>query len=260
MPHNRKYGEKPSHPIYVWNGVLEPRHLKNLGPAFPLFVWLIDRTTKEHEGVGVVLSGRQVTAEEIAKSMGVDERTIRRWMERLVLYGYIERTLTPHGYTIRVMKSCKFPKRPGVVGQDCPTTEGSGRTEVPGVVGQECPTWSDKNARRKSSSKQLSKQEAVSSGAALPLPAFWKELGIDPVGLSGEVRELCEGLYAGKNGQSPVEFLSACMDGIQGMGLRIPPQIAGAKTRLKANGNADHKEPIPELDAEPWGGKLEAKQ
>src|SRR5207247_741153 len=73
--HGRKYGDRESHPIYIWNGVLESKHLKRIGPALPLYLWLIDRTTKEHQGVEDVLGGKPVPGEEIAKSMGMDERT-----------------------------------------------------------------------------------------------------------------------------------------------------------------------------------------
>jgi hypothetical protein len=31
MSHARKYGEKPSRPIYVWNGPLEQKHVEKMG-------------------------------------------------------------------------------------------------------------------------------------------------------------------------------------------------------------------------------------
>lgn len=231
---------------------------KKLGPAFSLFVWLIDRTTKEHEGVGAVLGGKPVKAEEIGISMGVCEKTILRRLDRLHRHGYIERTLTPHGYIIKVRKSCKFQKRSLEVGQKCPTTQETGRTKVSDLVGQDCPTCPDKSVRP-NQSKQLEK--ALEQAVRLPLAPFWQEMGIATEGLSGGVRKLCEGLYAAKGNQSPVEFLSTCMDAIQAMGWGIPPQIAQAKAELKVNGNGHHQRaPMRELEAEPWGAGSGVRQ
>lgn len=168
--HGRKYGERDSHPIYLWNGILEPKHLKKLGPAFSLFVWLIDRTTKEHDGIGAVLGGKPLKAEEIGSSMGVYEQTIRRRLDRLESHGYIERTLTPYGYVVKVMKSCKFPKRAvSEVVQECPTSQDTGRAEVPDQVVQECPTCPGKTARP-NKSKQLSKQGRKQKEVQPPAP------------------------------------------------------------------------------------------
>ena len=127
MSQGRKYGDRPSHPIYVWNGVLEPKHRKKIGAAIWEFLWCLDRITAEKNGVGILLGGKPVTHSEMADSFKVSEKTVLRHMDSLELYGYIERTLTPRGYTIRVLNSCKFTKQ---VGQKCPTTNESGRTEV----------------------------------------------------------------------------------------------------------------------------------
>lgn len=245
--HGRKYGEKDSHPIYLWNGVLEPKHLKRLGPAFPLFVWFIDRTTQEQDGIGIVLGGKPVTAEEVAESMGVDERTTRRQMDRLEHHGYIERTLTPRGYTVRVMKSCKFPNHRVVVGQECPTTGANGRTQMSGQVGQECPTTPDKNVRANKSKQLEESVEEAGSRAAL-----WQFLGVDGWKWSPAVREACENVYRVRNGQSSVELAGACMDAIEALGLRIPPALARRAAELRAQGPTRVTQLIPELEAEPW--------
>lgn len=150
----RKYGDRPSHPIYVWNGILESKHRKKIGPALWEFLWCLDRITKEKEGVGIVLGGKPVIYAEIAEDFGVSEKTVQRHMERLSRQGYIAGILTPRGYSIRVPNSCKFRKQ---IGQKCPTTtadqpEGSHdatkeelRTRVSTQVGQKCPTAQDRS-------------------------------------------------------------------------------------------------------------------
>jgi hypothetical protein len=231
--YGRRYGDKESHPIYIWNGILEPKHLKRLGSAFPLFVWLIDRTTKEHNGIGVVLGGKPLKAEEIAVSMGVYEQTIRRHLDRLEQHGYIERTLTPHGYTIRIRKSCKFTKRSTVVVQDRPTTQGTRSARLPDLPMQECPTSPCKTARR-NKSKQL--EEAVEEAAAAPSD-LWIETGIDPLSVPGPFRKIAQNLWPTRNGASLFDFMGVVLDGWQALGSRsYPPAWVKRKAELRTNG------------------------
>jgi biotin operon repressor len=173
----RMYGEDLSHPIYVWNGILEPKHRKKIGSALWEFLWCLNRITKEKDGIGSVLGGKPVTYEEMAEELGVSTKTIQRHMERLFREGYVDPVLTPRGYSLRVPNSCKFPKR---VGQKCPTTQANGglqatQTKVSTQVGQKCPTTQDRsvhppdksvlpNIRVSSLSKHL--EEAVEEAAA----------------------------------------------------------------------------------------------
>jgi hypothetical protein len=239
------YGDKDSHPIYVWNGILEPKHLKRLGPAFSLFIWLIDRTTKEHDGIGAVLGGKPLKAEEIGSSMGVCEKTILRRLDRLDRHCYIERTLTPHGYIITVKKSCKFPNRSSVVGQKCPTTQEPGRTEVSDLTGQECPTTQDRSVRP-NKSKQLSKQ--FEEAAACPV---WKETGVDPASLPGPFRKLCLDLWPTRNGDSLFDFMGLVLDTWKALGGKSYPR---SWVKRKSDlGREPKREPErPELEAIPW--------
>jgi DNA-binding Lrp family transcriptional regulator len=246
MSHGRKYGDRNSYPIYVWNGILEPKHLKRIGPALALFLWLIDRTTKECNGIGDVLGGKPVKAEEIAKSMGVDERTTRRRMDRLERHDYIDRTLTPRGYTVRVMKSCKFPKRPAVVGQECPTTEDSGRTEMSGLVGQECPTSPDKNVRP-NKSKQLEKsvEEAEKTAAA------WRAIGTDKLGTS-RFRARWEFSFAHRNGNPVSDAMERCIVSCQEARIPVPKPFYDAKRKVEkgeapSQGTAGQLEYLPAM-------------
>jgi hypothetical protein len=248
------YGEKPSHPIYIWNGILEPRHLKRLGPAFSLFVWLIDKTTKEQDGIGAVLGGMPLKADEIGASMGVYEQTIRRRLDRLEQHGYIERTLTPHGYVVRVKKSCKFPKRSQEVVQNCPTSQEAGSAKLPDLTVQESPTSPCKTARP-NKSKQLSKQKEEAVGRLAGGAELWTLLGIRPEEMPPEFRELCEGLYANKNGQPMSEFVGVCMDLWVARRKKIPPRFAREAKRIREEAKNPPPAPIKPLPEMPFQTK-----
>ncbi len=127
--HSRKYGDKRSYAIPVWNGILEAKHRRRIGGALWEFLWCLDRITQEKNKLGIVLGGKPVTAKEVTQEFGVYEQTVRRHFDSLEERGYIERTLTPWGYSIRVKNSLKFRSRE--VGQNCPTTIGTGSAELP---------------------------------------------------------------------------------------------------------------------------------
>jgi len=101
-----------SYPFPTYSGLLEPKHYKQIGSAIWLFLWCISSTTKEEEreGVtwGIVLGGKPVKSEEIAEKFGVNEKTVRRWIESLETHGYISVTRTSNGMTIEVRNSKKF--------------------------------------------------------------------------------------------------------------------------------------------------------
>ena len=78
------------------------------GKTLTAFLWCLDRITKEKDGIGIVLGGKPLTYAEMAESLGVSERSVRRNMDRLYFAGYIELIRTPRGQGIRVLNSCKF--------------------------------------------------------------------------------------------------------------------------------------------------------
>jgi len=106
VPHGRKYRGGKSHPLPLWNGILE--HCEKIGPALWEFVWLLDKITVEKDGKGIVLGGAPVKIERIARDLDRSDRTVRSNLDRLQDEKYIERTRTPYGLTIRVCNSRKF--------------------------------------------------------------------------------------------------------------------------------------------------------
>jgi hypothetical protein len=94
--------------IEIKNDLLEPKHVKQMGTAVWLYMWLIDKLTSiREEGVGVVLGGRPVKYEEIARELGISQDTYTRWIEKLLEYPYIAAVRTPHGISFRVFKAHK---------------------------------------------------------------------------------------------------------------------------------------------------------
>jgi hypothetical protein len=103
---DRKHGDGPSYPIPVWNGIFD--HRRKIGPAIWVFLWCLDRITREESGVGIVLGGSVVTAEKIASELQESARTIRRHFRRLTKYGYVGLKRTPYGFIITVANSRKI--------------------------------------------------------------------------------------------------------------------------------------------------------
>src|ERR1700687_3689492 len=108
MTHGRKRGDKPSYPICVWNGILEPRHLKKIGIAIWEFLWLIDAITKEQDGIGWVYGKSPFKIERIADDLGIGKSTVRRNLDRLKDGGYIVTERVKHGLVVGVVNSKKI--------------------------------------------------------------------------------------------------------------------------------------------------------
>lgn len=116
-------GEKKTY-FPVSSGIFAERHIGAIGQAIWLFLWLIDKTTSEEvrgdECWGKVLYGNPLSAQRIAGSLFVNERTIRRYLSQLVAGGYIRLEKKAGGFLILVKKSMKWHIR-----QKQPRTEGS---------------------------------------------------------------------------------------------------------------------------------------
>jgi len=100
--------------IPISNGIFA--HCKKIGSAIWVFLWLIDRTTKEAEGPegqleGLVLGGMQVRASLIAKDLDIATRTVHEHIERLCGLGYVRRIDggdgMPAGYAVQKSKKWK---------------------------------------------------------------------------------------------------------------------------------------------------------
>ena len=103
--------------IPVSNGLLTPQHCNQIGIALWVFLWCIDRTTKEVETrgedqlEGLVLNGKPIRASEIANDLGIAQRTVHEHLQRLVKHAYL-RAIDfglglPSGYAVTNSKKWK---------------------------------------------------------------------------------------------------------------------------------------------------------
>ncbi len=101
--------ELRSFDIGLRDGMLDPKHVRNMGSAVWLYIWLIRKMTRidEAQRLGYVLGGKPIVYEEIEASLGIAWRTYRRYLYQLRQHGYIVTTRAPHGYIIAVTKAKK---------------------------------------------------------------------------------------------------------------------------------------------------------
>ena len=109
----------PNFYISISNGLLKDGHQKRIGAAVWEFMWCIDKVTRiDEDGTGWVLGGRPIKLEEIAagyhnkageyqEGLGLHEKTVAKNLHKLEDAGYINRTRTPYGVVISVVKTKK---------------------------------------------------------------------------------------------------------------------------------------------------------
>ena len=105
-------------------------HCQKIGIAIWVFIWMIDRTTREvvsEEGCaeGMVYNGKPVRARDIARDLGMAIRTVHAHIEQLIAAGYLSRIDygegLPSGYSVVRSKKWKH-KLLLTIGEEPPTT------------------------------------------------------------------------------------------------------------------------------------------
>jgi len=242
--HGRKYGDRQSHPIPVWNGIFE--HYGRIRDALWEFEWCIDRITEEQKGIGLVLGGAPVKISTIVADLkGSQKETVRRHLEHLEGEKYIRRRRTAYGHVIEVLNSRKF----GIWRKEKPQNDASLSQEKP-ICGSQKPTGGSQKPKIDTNKEDsaVTQQDTAVAGR----PDVWEFLGVDHSGLTPSISELCRNFYRSKNGQTPVEFIGECMDGIEALRERIPAAIAARAKTLRSQAGTMVKATMPELEAEPW--------
>jgi hypothetical protein len=107
---------EPTFRIPISNGILTREHYERMGDGIWYFMWCVDKTTKEQADedgntYGIVLGGMPIHDQDIADNFGVHRNTAREWRLQLTRESYIKTKRTPNGYSIKVLKSKKWPKR-----------------------------------------------------------------------------------------------------------------------------------------------------
>lgn len=87
----------------VYEGLIDPKHYQQMGPAIWLYMYLLVKET-----YGPVERRPVVSDADLARAIGCGKRVIRDWRERLLANGYIEVTLHSRGYAYTITKSKKF--------------------------------------------------------------------------------------------------------------------------------------------------------
>src|SRR5205823_7018768 len=87
-------------------GILD--HRRKIGSAIWVFLWCLDRVTREESGSGFVLGGKVITAGQIAQEIDDCKRTVRRHLLSLAKSGYLMLQRVSYGFIITVNKSKKF--------------------------------------------------------------------------------------------------------------------------------------------------------
>lgn len=254
-PHGRKYGEKESRPIPVWNGVLE--HCRRIACAIWVFLWCLDKITEERDGAGIVLGGAPVKIAQIAADLGLGEHAVRRQCESLERENYIWRRRTPYGFVIEVLNSRKFEiwhARESVKnGRSLPLET----VQIRPVSPSNLAGLTVKNGRNKEDAAvDAAIDAAVAAAPPTDGPTTWKVLGSDlPMG-SLRFQKLFEHYFATRNGNPLSDAMERAIQRANKEGVKVPPQFFEAKRvveRREAEELAGHAaNDIPELEAVPW--------
>jgi hypothetical protein len=180
----RLYRRKPSHPIPLWNGILE--HRDRIGEALWEFIWCLDRITGERDGIGIVLGGAPVKLEKIVAELKGDKESTRRHLKKLETGKYIRMRRTPYGQVIEVLNSKKF----GIWGKEKPQSP---------VSLKEKPTG--ESEKPQSAVRKEDHAGTMQKAASQPKheTSVWSFLGIEPCGPLS-FRSLLETGWAGRNG------------------------------------------------------------
>ena len=96
--------------IPVYRGLF--RHYGRIKQALWLFLWYIDKTTREEcedcGRVGYVLGGSPVKDQAAAYDLGCDRSTVSAWRRMLEDAGYVRTKRVPNGNVVCVLNSKKW--------------------------------------------------------------------------------------------------------------------------------------------------------
>lgn len=260
--HGRKYGEKESRPIPLWNGIFD--HYSYIGDAIWEFVWCIDRVTKERGSVGLVFGGAPVKLSSIIQDLkGSNRETVRRHMDLLEKANYIRRRRTPYGCLIEVLNSCKF----GIWkhSKEKPQNEVSLSREKHGFV-HEIPKFVQEKPQnevsKEDSAMTLQKDTAVEAAAAAAAPPCqekeatercpeaWSAIGERPFGPKWFALGWEKAYQERPDGEllsdTMEEFAQAC----QAKGLRAPKKFFDAKRKVEKQESMNRLDKC--LESEDW--------
>ena len=108
------------YPIGMTNGVLEKKHVKQIGASIWTFAWFIDKQTSLN---GVVLRGKSINIKQISDDLGLSYHTVRLHIDNLLKYQYLRRERKSDGYSYCIRKAKKRYRKgytpQGLTNSDC---------------------------------------------------------------------------------------------------------------------------------------------
>jgi hypothetical protein len=239
---DRRNGQKQSQPICVWNGILEKKHRDRLGKSTALWLYLemLDKITQEDaQGIGWLLGKKPIKLEEF----GGNVLTNRRHFKKLLQSRYIVARRTPYGNVIGVTNSRKL-RFGRVSGSAQSGVSSSARSQGESDQFSVATVSSTANYKEDNAVDNAVKERAASS--------VWKETGVDPLGLPGPFRKLCEELWPVRSGRI-FEFMGLVLDAWQALGsTKYPPAWVKRKAELGRTSFAKRESELLELESIPW--------
>jgi hypothetical protein len=223
--HGRKYGDKMSYPICVWNGILD--HCQKIGLALWVFLWCLDKITVEKDGIGWIFGKAPVRVSRIAQDFGICEKTVRVHLNRLKAFGYISTKKTPFGLIIGVKNSRKI-WAPGshTSGKNLPESSTESGSFIPesGKNLPESPVRTYRSKEDKAVDKAIDGAEEAA--------AAWRAIGTDKLGTS-RFRAKWEFLFAHRNGNSVADAMERCIVSCQEARIPVPKPFYDAKRKVE---------------------------
>lgn len=250
--HGRKYGDKESRPLPVWNGILD--HCERIGCAIWEFLWCIDKVTSESDGSGIVLGGAPVKIGRIARDLGLGEHSVRRHLSDLTYGEYIRRRRTPYGFVIEVLNSRKFGVwRSNVTHGPSPLEKTVQNRPISNAT---LDNLTDKCGRNKEDSAVDTTGDAA--GSAAPVDSYnpWRLLGSElPMG-TPRFQEIAEHFLATRNGNLLSDAMERAIQAANRRGVPVPKPFFNAKRAVERRESAEltpaDEDDVLELEDRPW--------
>jgi hypothetical protein len=243
-------GAERSYAIPVWSGLISVKHRQAMGISVWMFLWCLDRITRDENGWGLVLGGKPVKDEEIARRLGLHKNSIHRDRDTLIRGNYVEAIRTPYGFRYRVRNSRKF----GIWGKKRVTkSSDSLERESPLVVIPESPFVVE-------TKKTMQLDHAVA--AARQEETVWNFLKIRPCG-PGSFRTFLESRWASPGGERRSVLIGESIDAWEAAeGERLPrcPSLFRALSELRSTEKSVRPQAEPKLRRIPTAADIRPKE
>lgn len=202
------------------------------------------------------------SAGALSGELCISTRMGRRFIERLERGGYIRRFPTPGKHVCYPILIHKFQPTNGEhKGEQLDAINSISPTDLRYVPIEHGEQQGEQRGEDVTSQKRIEKrnrrvkQEARAASLTFKESPFWDLISVRRKSMPPEFAELCERMYANKNGESIFEFMGLCLDGWKALGNhKYPPAFCTAKAKFKnqAKPNAPNSSALEELEALPW--------